>query len=78
MAFGAPCARLAVHWQTGDMHETATDTGLTALVLEAEDFEVPSSDREWIAKSALTEQETRYPATPFSRRKSGGLARNEL
>ena len=38
----AVCQGLAVHWQMGDMHETATDTGLTALVLEAEDFEVPS------------------------------------
>jgi quercetin dioxygenase-like cupin family protein len=38
----AVCQGLAVYWQTGDMHETDTDTGLTALVLEADDFEVPA------------------------------------
>jgi quercetin dioxygenase-like cupin family protein len=34
---------LAVYWQTGEMHETATATGLTALVLESDGFVVPSS-----------------------------------
>jgi quercetin dioxygenase-like cupin family protein len=38
----AVCQGVAVHWQTGDMHATATETGLTALVFEAEDFDVPS------------------------------------
>lgn len=32
---------ITVHWDAGETHETTTDTGLTALVLESEGISLP-------------------------------------